>query len=80
MPRIEEVDPAATAGRIAKVLELQASTWGAPLANHLIYARRPALFKGVRGMWAALDQDGHLGEPLICLVNRRIARLNACTF
>ena len=54
--------------------------WGAPLANHLVYARRPDLFRAVRGMWGALDKDGMLGEALVSLVNRRVARLNGCEF
>ena len=36
---------------IAKVLAAQAEHWGAPLANHLVYARRPDLFRAVRGMY-----------------------------
>jgi hypothetical protein len=80
MSRIEGVDPAETVGPVAKVLESQASTWGAPLLNHLVYARRPALFKAVRGMWAGLDRDDQLGVALVSLVNRRVARLNACVF
>ena len=50
------------------------------LANHLVYARRPDLFRAVRGMWSALDNDGILGAALVCLVNRRVAALNGCTF
>ena len=63
-----------------RVLQAQRETWGAPLNNHLIYARRPALFKAVRGMWAGLNKDGHLPETLIALVNRHVAAINNCFF
>ena len=80
MPRVSEVVVDATEGYVARVLKAQAKTWGAPLLNHLIYARRPALFKAVRGMFSAIDSDGQVGAPLIALVNRRVAQLNGCVF
>jgi len=80
MPRIPEVDPAATAGYTAAVLKAQTELWGAPLNNHLLYAHRPDLFKAVRGMWTGLDAEGLLGTALVALVNRRVASLNGCVF
>ena len=80
MTRIPGVDSASADGYVGKVLDAQAATWGAPLLNHLIYARRPALFKAVRGMWTGLDKDGLLGEALVSLINRRVAALNGCVF
>ena len=80
MTRIEGVNPEETTGYIGKVLQAQAETWGGPLANHLLYARRPALFKAVRGMWTGLDKDGFLPETLVALVNRRVAAHNGCVF
>ena len=80
MARIEGVDPDNAPQPIRRVLAAQAEQWGAPLANHLIYARRPALFRAVRGMWGALDEDGTLGAALVALVNRRVAQLNGCPF
>ena len=59
---------------------MQADKWGAPLLNRLIYARRPSIFRGVRGMWAGLDTSGLLDPRLVALVNRRIAALNGCVF
>ncbi len=79
-PRIDGVDAQAMEGPAAKVLAAQARTWGAPLNNHLVYARRPDLFRAVRGMWAALNTDGVLDAALVHLVNRRVASLNGCTF
>jgi hypothetical protein len=80
MSRIEGIDPGETRGYVQRVLEAQRNLWGAPLANHLVYARRPDLFRAVRGMWSALDNEGLLGTTLVCLVNRRVAALNGCEF
>ena len=80
MARVEGVDPGLVEKRIRAVLEAQADKWGAPLLNHLIYARRPSIFRGVRGMWAGLDASGLLDPRLVALVNRRVAALNGCEF
>ena len=80
MSRIPGIDPQDADPYAARVLRAQADQWGAPLANHRLYARRPALFKAVRGMWTGLDRDRLLGEALIALVNRRVAMLNDCPF
>ena len=80
MARLDGVDLERTEGYVARVLEAQRKTWGSPLLNHLIYARRPDLFKAVRGMWSAVDKDGLVGPELIALVNRRVAMLNGCLF
>ena len=80
MARIEGVNPELTGGYAGKVLAAQVETWGAPLLNHLIYARRPTLLRAVRGMWTGLDDGGILGQALVALVNRRVAQLNGCVF
>lgn len=80
MTRIEGVDPDRVEKRIRAVLEAQADRWGAPLLNHLIYARRPSIYRGVRGMWAGLAVSGLLDSGLVALVNRRVAALNGCDF
>ncbi len=80
MSRLKGVNAEETEGYIGRVLKAQAKTWGGPLLNHLVYARRPDLFKAVRGMWSAVDKDGLVGPKLIALVNRRVAMLNACVF
>ena len=80
MARIEGVDPAGTEKRIRAVLEAQAKKWGGPLLNHLIYARRPAIFQGARAMWGGLDASGLLDPALVALINRRVAALNGCEF
>lgn len=80
MSRIPGVDPSRVEGTIQKVFEAQSETWGAPLLNHLVYARRPALFRAVRGMWGAIDREGLIDSGLAALVNRRVAWHNGCVF
>ncbi len=80
MARIDGVDPAAAEGPIAAVFKAQTETWGGPLLNHLLYARRPTIFRGARGMWGGLDQSGLLDQALVALVNRRVAAINGCDF
>jgi len=79
-PRVAGVDSGKADPYARRLFELQTETWGAPLLNHEIYARRPALLKAVRGMWAALNADHILDDTLVALVNRRVARLNQCVF
>ncbi len=62
------------------MLEAQARRWGAPLANHLLYARRPSIFAAARSMWSGLDASGLLDPVLVALVNRRVASRVGCVF
>jgi hypothetical protein len=80
MARIKGVEPEAAEGFVGRVLEAQAKKWGAPLLNHLLYARRPAIFRGVRGMWGGIEASGLIDARLQALVNRRVAALNNCEF
>jgi hypothetical protein len=81
MARIAGVDPQrVTEEYIARVFEAQAKAWGAPLLNHLVYARRPTIFRGARGMWTGLDGSGLIDKKLAALLNRRVASLNHCEF
>jgi hypothetical protein len=80
MARIDDVNPEMIDEYTHKVLQAQAKTWGAPLLNHLLYARRPSIFRGVRGMWTGIAASGLIAEPLQALVNRRVASLNGCAF
>jgi hypothetical protein len=81
MARVEGVNPAQIADEYtAKVLAGQAKVWGAPLLNHLVYARRPSIFRGARGMWSGLEGSGLIDGALTALVNRRVAALNGCEF
>ena len=80
MARVEGVDPGRTEKRVRAVLEAQAKRWGGPLLNHLVYARRRTIFRGVRAMWGGLDASGLVDPRLVALVNRRVATLNGCVF
>jgi len=80
MTRIEGIDPAAADAPTQRVLDAQAKKWGAPLLNHLIYARRPTIFRGARAMWTGIATSGLIDEKLQALINRRVASLNHCEF
>ena len=80
MARVSDVNPQEVEPSIRKVFEAQAERWGAPLLNHLIYARRPTIFRGVRAMWTGLDSSGLIDARLTALINRRVAFLNGCEF
>jgi hypothetical protein len=54
--RIPGVDPERAEGAIRAVFKAQAERWGAPLINHLLYARRPSIFRGARAMWTGLGR------------------------
>lgn len=78
--RIRPIRPAEADGVVARVLQAQTDTWGAPLTNHLVYARRPTLFRAFRAVWSGLNADSILDDALVAIVNRRIAWLNGCVF
>ena len=80
MARIEGVDPEEVDDYTKRVFEAQAKKWGAPLLNHLVYARRPSIFRGARGMWAGIEASGLIDGKLQALVNRRVASINGCEF
>jgi hypothetical protein len=80
MARIEGVDPEEVDDHTKRVFEAQARKWGAPLLNHLVYARRPSIFRGARGMWAGIEASGLIDGQLQALVNRRVALINGCEF
>jgi alkylhydroperoxidase family enzyme len=80
MARVPDADADQLDRSIRAVLDAQAKKWGAPLLNHLVYARRPSIFKGARMMWSGLDGSGLIAPRLAALVNRRVAFLNGCEF
>ncbi len=80
MARIEGVDPEGAQGQVKAVFESQRKRWGAPLLNHLLYARRPTIFRGARAMWSELDSSGLIDGRLVSLINRRVATINGCEF
>jgi hypothetical protein len=80
MARLEGVNPSEVESYIRNVLDAQAKKWGAPLLNHLIYARRPTVFRGARGMWTGIESSGLIDGGLQGLINRRVASINGCEF
>ena len=78
--RIKGVRPEEADGYARRVFEAQTRRWGAPLTNHLVYARRPTIFRAARGMWQGLGGSGLIDPRLQALVNRRVAALNGCEF
>ena len=80
MARVANADVVTADKYIKTVLEAQAKDWGGPLLNHLVYARRPSIFKGARGMWTGIEASGLIDPSLRALLNRRIASLNGCEF
>jgi hypothetical protein len=71
MTHIEGVNPARTERRVRSVLEAQVEKWGAPLSNHLLYARRPSIFRGARAMLSRAPSGGcgapRIAVPAICV-------------
>ena len=80
MARVPGVDPEKAERYVRDVLDAQRETWGAPLLNHLIYARRPTIFRGARAMWTGIGGSGLIDERLQALINRRVAAHNGCEF
>ena len=78
--RIQPVDPDHVEAPVGAVLSQQAQRWGAPLLPYLLYARRPTIFRAVRGMWAGLDGSGLVDAGTRAMLNRRVAMLNGCPF
>ena len=80
MARVADVNTQEADRYIKDVLEAQRKAWGAPLLNHLLYARRPSIFKGARAMWTGIEASGLIDAALRSLINRRVAFLNGCEF
>ena len=80
MARIAGVEAERAEGYVKRVFAAQARRWGAPLLNHLLYARRPSIFRGARAMWQGIEESGLIDARLQALVNRRVAALNGCEF
>jgi len=78
--RIAGIDPAQADTYAKSVFDAQTKLWGAPLITNLVHARRPTIFRAVRGMWSGIDASGLLSPALRAMVNRRVAALNGCAF
>ena len=80
MARVPDANIDNAERQVKDVLDAQRKTWGAPLLNHLIYARRPTIFRGARAMWTGIGGSGLINEALQALINRRVAAHNGCEF
>jgi alkylhydroperoxidase family enzyme len=80
MARVADVNVEQADRYVKQVLEAQRKVWGAPLLNHLLYARRPTIFRGARAMWGGIEGSGLIDPSLRALINRRVASLNGCEF
>jgi alkylhydroperoxidase family enzyme len=80
MARVADVNVEEADRYVKDVLEAQRKVWGAPLLNHLLYARRPTIFRGARAMWGGIEGSGLIDPSLRALINRRVASLNGCEF
>ena len=80
MARVADVNTETADRYIKNVLDAQSKAWGAPLLNHLLYARCPTIFKGARAMWTGIEASGLIDNALRSLINRRVAFLNGCEF
>lgn len=78
--RIKGVNPQEVDSYTRRVLDAQRKRWGEPLLNHLLYARRPTIFRGVRALWTGIESSGLIDGRLQALINRRVAALNGCEF
>lgn len=80
MARIEGIDPADADDVSRRTFAVQTERWGAPLLPHLLYARRPTIYRGARAMWAGIDASALLPPTMVALLNRRVASLIGCPF
>ena len=80
MARIADANIEEADRYVKDVLEAQRKTWGAPLLNHLVYARRLPVFRGARAMWTGIESSGLIDSRLRGLINRRVASINGCEF
>lgn len=80
MARIADANLEQVDRYVKDVLDAQQKTWGAPLLNHLLYARCPSIFRGGRAMWTGIESSGLIDARLRALINRRVAVLNGCEF
>ena len=80
MARIAGVDTEKIDRYARDIFAAQSRTWGAPLLNHLLYARCPQILRGARGMWNGIEASGLVDSGLKALLNRRVASLNGCEF
>ncbi len=80
MSRVAGIDPNDAEPELRDVFTAQREKWGAPLGTHLVHARRPSIYRGIRAMWSGIEVSGLIDPKLRALLNRRVAMLNGCLF
>ncbi len=78
MPRLEGLQKDSVGENIRQILERQEDRYGMALYNHMVLARRPAVFWGFRAMWDGLEESGLLPARLRDLINVKVASLVGC--
>ena len=63
---------------VRAVCDRLANRYGSLPYNHAVLARRPAIFRAVRGMWDGIEESGLLPARLVDLVNLKVASLVGC--
>ena len=78
MPRVAGLGKEQVNGEIRAIFDRHEQRYGAPLYNHMVLARRPAIFRGFRAMWDGLGEDALLPSRLSDLINVKVATLIGC--
>lgn len=78
--RVTPVDPAEAGPELRTLFTAQAQQYGRPLPSTRVMARRPSIILGHHALSSGVAESGLLPEPLIALVNRRVATHNDCPF
>jgi hypothetical protein len=73
MARIADADVEQADRYVKDVLAAQKKTWGAPLFNHLLYARRLSIFRGARALWSGVESYRLIDARVRGVSNRRVA-------
>jgi alkylhydroperoxidase family enzyme len=77
MPRVSAAE-AGIPDDVRAVCDRLTERYGSLPFNHAVLARRPAIFRGFRGMWEALEASGLLSARMVDLVNLKVASLIGC--
>lgn len=77
MPRVSAAE-GAVPDDVRAVCDRLTERYGSLPYNHAVLARRPAIFRGFRGMWEALEASGLLSARMVDLVNLKVASLIGC--
>jgi alkylhydroperoxidase family enzyme len=80
MPRVSEIDDAATNSTLQEVFAKEIETFGYLLNTTKVQAHCPPILKAAKQLGAAIERSGLLDAELRALVNLRVALINGCPF